>query len=136
MKNLGLILLLFCGISSISKAQMTIEEQVADSACTCLSEIDTSQANIKGKINVLRMACMDKAIDQNKESIKKNYSTQQRKEEDQANAGIQGSLYIGVQKELAKNCPIYSVFQQKVTSYRAAGKAAASMSKKKDGTSK
>ena len=43
MKKLGLILLLFCGITTISKAQQTIEAQVADSACVCLSMADTAR---------------------------------------------------------------------------------------------
>ena len=51
MNKLGLILLFLCGIISVSKAQQTIEEQVADSACACLNTIDT--VRVKSMVEVI-----------------------------------------------------------------------------------
>lgn len=123
MKKLGLILLLFCGISSISKAQMTIEEQVADTACACMTKLDTAQ--IKANANVIKMQCLSEAIEKNKEAIQRNYATEARREEDAEKLGIRGSMLITVQNELTESCPIYALFEQKMQTQRQSGKGAA-----------
>jgi hypothetical protein len=48
--------------------------------------------------------------------------------------GIQGSLYINVQQELTLNCPIYSVFEKEIQTFREASKAGNAMEKKNGGT--
>jgi len=108
--------LAFVLVSTVSYSQLTLEQQVADSACTCLSAIDTSKINSQG--NGLKMACLQKAMLQNQEAITKEYSTTQRKEEDEAKRGLQGSLMIKVQNVLSKNCAAYRLFQQKVQERR------------------
>jgi hypothetical protein len=108
--------LVFVLVSTVSFAQLTLEQQVADSTCTCLSAIDTVKINSQG--NGLKMACLQKALIQNKEAITKEYSTTQRKEEDEAKRGLQGSLMIKVQNELSKNCAAYNLFQQKIQERR------------------
>ena len=128
MKKTLITLTFVLGILTISKGQMTIEEQVADTACACLSKVSESQ--IKANSNVIKMQCMSDAISKNQKAIQKNYSTQKRREEDSAKMGIQGSLYINVQQELKKNCPIFVLFERKVHSYRSAGRAGQSMEKK------
>ena len=116
------------GILTISKGQMTIEEQVADTVCACLSKVSENQ--IKASKNVIKMQCLSEGVSKNITAIQKNYSTEQRKEEDSENTGLQGSLYINVQKELKKNCSTYALFESKVHSYRSAGRAGQSMEKK------
>ncbi|MFT6716868.1 MAG: hypothetical protein ACJA0Q_001516 [Saprospiraceae bacterium] len=103
-------------MSTISYSQISLEEQVADSACACLSAIDT--AKINSQSNGLKMACLQKAMIQNKESITKEYSTSQRKEEDQAKIGIRGSLMIKVQNILTKKCVAYKIFETKIQERR------------------
>ena len=100
------------GMMTASKGQMTIEEQVADTVCACLSSVNEHQ--IKANKNVIKMQCLSDGVSKNLVAIQKNYSTEQRREEDSDKMGIQGSLYIGIQKELKKNCPIYVLFESKV----------------------
>ena len=94
------------------KSQLTLEQQVADSACACLSGIDTTQ--IKSSSNGLRMACLQQAMVQNNESIVKELGTTQKREEDQEKEGLRGSLMIKVQNILAKDCKYYKDFERKL----------------------
>jgi hypothetical protein len=119
-------------MSNLSKGQMNIEEQVADTACLCLSKLDSVQ--IKANANVIKMQCLNEAIVKNQTAIQKNYATQKRREEDSEKMGIQGSLYINVQQELTLNCPIYSVFEKEIQTFREASKAGNAMEKKNGGT--
>jgi hypothetical protein len=80
MKNF-IVLAIFALITLTGKSQITLEQQIADSACVCLSAIDT--AIIKSKSNALKMECLQKAMTQNHESIIKNMDTEKRKEEDE-----------------------------------------------------
>jgi hypothetical protein len=98
------------------KSQVNLEQQIADSACVCLSALDT--ANIKSKSNSLKMECLQKAMTQNHESIIKNMDTEKRKEEDEQKLGIKGSLMIKVQNILAVQCAAYKLFEQKVQERR------------------
>lgn len=132
MKKLGLILLLFCGITTISKAQQTIEAQVADSACVCLSMADT--ARIKTTPHAVKTECFSKAISQNAEAIRKNYQTEQRREDDLEKQGIGGSLFILVENELEKNCAAYQFLKKYLPSYRESSKAGNKMQKKNGGS--
>ena len=110
---------------------MSIEEQVADTACLCLSSLDTVQ--IKANANVIKMQCLNEAILKNQTAIQKNYATQKRREEDSDKMGIQGSLYITVQQNLIINCPIYALFEKEIQTYREASKAGDLMEKKNGG---
>lgn len=103
-------------ISTISYSQISLEKQVADSACMCLSAIDT--VNINSQSNGLKMACLQKAMIQNSESITKEYATTKRKEEDEEKIGLQGSLMIKVQNILSKDCAAYKLFQVKIQERR------------------
>jgi hypothetical protein len=132
MQKTFLILISFLGMSNLSKGQMNIEEQVADTACLCLSKLDSVQ--IKANANVIKMQCLNEAIVKNQTAIQKNYATQKRREEDSEKMGIQGSLYINVQQELTLNCPIYSVFEKEIQTFREASKAGNAMEKKNGGT--
>ncbi len=132
MQKTILILISFLGMSNLSKGQMNIEEQVADTACFCLSKLDSVQ--IKANANVIKMQCLNEAIVKNQIAIQKNYATQQRREEDSEKMGIQGSLYINVQQELTLKCPIYAMFEKEIQTFREASKAGNSMEKKNGGT--
>ena len=103
-------------ISTVSYSQISLEQQVADSACTCLSAIDTAKISSQG--NGLKMACLQKAMIQNKEAIAKEYATTKRRDEDDQKIGIQGSLMIKVQNILSKNCEAYKSFQVKIRERR------------------
>lgn len=131
MDKIAITLILFLGLLKISKAQMSIEEQVADTACLCLSSLDTIQ--IKSNANVIKMQCLNEAILKNQSAIQKNYATQKRREEDSDKMGIQGSLYITVQQSLTINCPIYALFEKEIQTYREASKAGDLMEKKNGG---
>tara|TARA_Y100000589_G_scaffold216978_1_gene204691 strand:+ start:515 stop:916 length:402 start_codon:yes stop_codon:yes gene_type:complete len=131
MHKIAITLILFLGILKISKGQMSIEEQVADTACLCLSSLDTVQ--IKANANVIKMQCLNEAILKNQTAIQKNYATQKRREEDSDKMGIQGSLYITVQQNLIINCPIYALFEKEIQTYREASKAGDLMEKKNGG---
>ena len=120
MKKYLIVLLLTIGFCGFGSAQMTIEEQVADTACYCLSNLDT--AEIKVHANVLKMTCLRTAIEKNNAVIQKNFSTEKRREEDQDKLGIRGSLLIKVQNVLNKNCPIYARFEQKMQTQRESGR--------------
>ena len=131
MNKLGLILLFLCGIISVSKAQQTIEEQVADSACACLNTIDT--VRVKSTPHAVKIDCFSKAIAQNSEAIKKNYKTEQRREDDRDKQGIGGSLFIKVENELKKSCEAYKFLKKHIPSYRESSKAGQKMQKKNGG---
>jgi hypothetical protein len=103
-------------ISSVSYSQISLEQQVADSTCTCLSAIDTTKITSQG--NGLKMACLQKAMIQNKESIAKEYATTKRRDEDEQKIGLQGSLMIKVQNILSKDCAAYKKFQVKIQERR------------------
>lgn len=121
MKRRVLLIMLTIGFWGFGKAQMTIEEQVADTACLCLSNLDTNQ--IKSNANVLKMSCLQQAIEKNNEAIQKNFKTEQRKEADQEKIGIQGSMLIKVQNVLTENCPVYAKFEQKMQTQRESGRS-------------
>jgi len=129
MKKLGLILLLVIGITSLSKAQLSLEEQVADSACVCLNNVDTAQI-IKFS-NAIKMQCFSEAVAKNEVAIRKNYETEKRREEDAGKVGIGGSLLIKVENELAKSCEKYALVTKYQQSYRESSKAAEKMGEKK-----
>ena len=120
MKKYLLVTFLTIGVWGFGMAQMTIEEQVADTACYCLSKLDT--AEIKVNANVLKMACLRSAIEKNNDAIQKNFSTEQRREEDQDKLGIRGSLLIKVQNFLNKNCTVYARFEKKMQTQRESGR--------------
>ncbi len=120
MKKYLLVTLLTIGVWGFGMAQMTIEEQVADTACYCLSKLDT--ADIKINTNVLKMNCLTSAIEKNNAAIQKHFSTEQRREEDQDKLGIRGSLLIKVQNVLNKNCTVYARFEKKMQTQRESGR--------------
>ena len=132
MKKSAAFLFFVFGIIGFSKGQMTIEEQVADTACVCLSKLDTAQ--IKSNANAIKMQCLNEAISKNQSAIQKTFASEQRREEDSEKMGIQGSLYFAVQKELIKSCPIYALFEKEIQTFREASKAGASMEKENGGT--
>ena len=132
MKKTATILFFVFGIISMSNGQMTIQEQVADTACVCLSKLDTAQ--IKANANAIKMQCLNEAITKNQTAIQKTYASEQRREEDTEKMGIQGSLYITLQHELIKSCPIYALFEKEIQTFREASKAGASMQKKNGGS--
>ena len=103
-------------ISSFAIGQNTIEDQVADTVCACLSAIDSSK--ISSNSNGLKMACLQQAMIKNKEAILKNVETEKRREEDEAKLGLKGSLMIKVQNVLVKRCPAYNLFEKKVQERR------------------
>ena len=105
----------FTGFSQ-DNAPVSIEQQVADSACVCLSAIDSLK--IKSQSNGLKMECLQKAMAQNQESIVKNMETEKRKEEDEQKLGIKGSLMIKVQNILAVQCAAYKQFESKIQERR------------------
>ncbi len=132
MKKSAAFLFFVFGIIGFSKGQMAIEEQVADTACVCLSKLDTAQ--IKSNANAIKMQCLNEAISKNQSAIQKTFASEQRREEDSEKMGIQGSLYFALQKELIKSCPIYALFEKEIQTFREASKAGASMEKENGGT--
>lgn len=116
-----LLLLAFTFTLSIGlNAQDSIEDQVADTACACLSKIDTTTIN--SSTNGLKMICLQEAMIKNQESIIKVYETEMRREEDEAKLGLRGSLMIKVQNVLAVRCRVYQLIEQKVQAGRQAGR--------------
>ncbi len=111
-KPLLLLLMLLMLLSMSSFAQMSIEQQIADSACACISQIDTALINSKG--NGMKITCLQKAMLQNEEAITKAYTTEKRKKEDEEKIGLKGSLMIKVQNILATKCRVYQIFQEKI----------------------
>ena len=77
---------------------------------------------------------LNEAITKNQTAIQKTYASEQRREEDTEKMGIQGSLYITLQQELIKSCPIYALFEKEIQTFREASKAGASMQKKNGGS--
>jgi hypothetical protein len=120
MRKYLLVVLLTIGFWGLGKAQMTIEEQVADTACVCLSKLDT--VDIKINANILKMNCLQESVKKNNEAIKKNFATEKRREEDQEKLGIRGSLLINVQNILTKKCSVYAKFEQKMQTQRESGR--------------
>lgn len=106
--------LMLCGLSSFS--QQTIEDQVADTACACLDNIDSTKINSSS--NGLKMACLQEAMIKNNESIIKTFETEKRREEDEEKRGLKGSLMIKVQNILAERCISYQLFEKKVQERR------------------
>tara|TARA_B100000795_G_C22801587_1_gene442207 strand:- start:2501 stop:2872 length:372 start_codon:yes stop_codon:yes gene_type:complete len=120
MRKYLLVVLLTIGFWGLGNAQMTIEEQVADTACVCLSKLDT--VDIKINANILKMNCLQESVKKNNEAIKKNFATEKRREEDQEKLGIRGSLLINVQNILTKKCSVYAKFEQKMQTQRESGR--------------
>jgi hypothetical protein len=129
MKKLAFTLFLFCGIFFTSNAQLTIEEQIADTACVCINRTDS--AYIVSNASAVKMQCFSEALSKNETAIIKNYKTEQRSEADQEKAGIGGSLLINVENELLKTCPSYSIVVKNLGSFRESSKAAQRMEQKK-----
>lgn len=121
MKKFSIIILMLFGAFTIN-AQESVEQQVADTACVCLSKLDT--AAIKSKANLLKMQCLNQAIAKNLETIQKTAATEQRREEDREKLGIRGSIQIKVQNILAENCEIYALFEQELQTQRQSGRGA------------
>lgn len=111
-----LLSLLLCLTFSLTYGQESIEAQVADTACICLSNIDSAQITSKG--NGLKMACLQEAIIKNQEIIEKKHAEEQRKEEDEDKRGIRGSLMIKVQNILAEQCDAYGKFEKEIQEKR------------------
>jgi len=103
-------------ISSFAFGQSSIEDQVADTACICLSAIDSSK--ISSNSNGFKMACLQQAMIKNKEAVLKNFETEKRREEDEAKLGLKGSLMIKVQNVLVKRCSAYNLFEKKIQERR------------------
>lgn len=110
--NYILPIFLCLGISPVLKSQISLEQQIADTACICLSALDTS--NITSKSNGMKMACLQQAMIRNQENIRKQYETEMRKEEDEEKHGLKGSLMIKVQNILAEKCESYQLFESKI----------------------
>ena len=108
---------------------MTIEEQIADTACVCINRTDS--AYIVSNASAVKMQCFSEALSKNETAIIKNYKTEQRSEADQEKAGIGGSLLINVENELLKTCPSYSMVVKNLGSFRESSKAAQRMEQKK-----
>lgn len=110
MKNLILgAFLVLCGVLN---AQESIEQQVADSACACFSELDSAQ--ISSATSALKSRCLQEAIQKNQVNITKNFETEQRKDDQLQKEGIQGSLLIKVQNILTQSCPNYQLFEKRM----------------------
>lgn len=107
---------LFLFSTTILGAQVSLEQQVSDTACVCLSAIDTSK--ISSKSNGYKMGCLQQAMLKNNETIIKHYTTEKRKEEDLEKMGIKGSLMIKVQNILSEQCKAYQIFERKVQARR------------------
>lgn len=129
MKKLGFILMLMFGISLTSNAQLSLEEQVADSTCACLNKADS--VKIVNNALAVKMQCFSEAVYKNADAIKRNYETEKRREEDAEKLGIGGSLLISVENELLKSCAVYETVSKNLQSYRESSKAAEKMGEKK-----
>ncbi|MFT4899608.1 MAG: hypothetical protein ACI9U0_001406 [Flavobacteriales bacterium] len=129
MKKLAFTLFLFCGIFFTSNAQLTIEEQIADTACACINKADS--VYIVSNASAVKMQCFSEALSKNETAIIKNYKTEQRSEADQEKAGIGGSLLINVENELLKICPSYGIVIKNLGAFRESSKAAQKMEQKK-----
>ena len=107
-----LLLFLCFGLAPMLKSQISLEQQIADTACICLSALDTN--DISSKSNGMKMACLQQAMIKNQENIRKQYETELRKEEDEEKHGLKGSLMIKVQNILAEKCASYQLFESKI----------------------
>jgi len=116
MYKISIIIILAFTLSLTAKAQqkneVSIEHQVADTACVCLSKLDSIE--IKARANALKMQCLSLAIKKNQQAINKNFETEKRREEDVEKIGVRGSILIKVQNVLSKECPKYVLFEEKV----------------------
>jgi hypothetical protein len=92
-------------------SDISIEHQVADTACLCLSKLDSVGINVKA--NALKNECLSQAIQKNQEAINKNFETKKRKEEEIGKIGVRGSILIKVQNVLSNSCPQYAILEKK-----------------------
>ena len=103
MKKYLLVTFLTIGVWGFGMAQMTIEEQVADTACYCLSKLDT--AEIKVNANVLKMSCLRSAIEKNNDAIQiqcYDYSVESER---------QNHLRIGINTSEYRNFLAYKAYK-------------------------
>lgn len=121
MKKSIMTFVLLLGVWGFGKAQQTIEDQVADTACACLSAADTS--SLQENPNAVKMRCLQEAIVKNNNAITENYATEQRSEDDQEKMGIRGSLLIKVQNVLASSCSVYIKLENQLRTQRESGRA-------------
>jgi hypothetical protein len=108
-----LFLEIFSGffLNAQQNKDISIEYQVADTACACLNNLDT--ALLMDKANYFETQCLSQAIQKNQEAINRNFETEKRKENTTEKIGIRGSILIKVQNILSKNCPRYALFEKK-----------------------
>lgn len=90
---------------------ISIEYQVADTACVCLSKLDSIL--VDSKANALKKQCLSQAIQKNQEAINKNFETEMRKDAETEKIGVRGSILIKIQNVLSKSCPMYAFFEKK-----------------------
>ena len=96
------------------KAQVLLEDVIADTACACLHKIKTDTATTK--INVEFNNCLNQAIAKNKEAIMESHkSGEQGKELDKENPKSD-QLQIKVVAVLAKKCSDYQRVYGKIKS--------------------
>jgi hypothetical protein len=127
MKNYFILIILL--VSSIVFAQKnisnkttneSIEIMVADSACLCFNQIDTSKMN--SNYIHLKRDCLNHAILKNKENIEKTYKEDRRMDsEKMSKQGLQGELLIRVQNVLIEKCESYQTFEKNVQQSRGGG---------------
>jgi hypothetical protein len=121
------ILILFVAQLSISQKNNqnnsqteSIEVMVADSACMCFNEIDTTQMN--ANYIHLKRECLNQAIIKNKDNIQKTYKDDRRMDsEKMSKQGLQGELLIRVQNILTEKCDSYQTFEKNVQQTRGGG---------------
>lgn len=127
MKNyLSFLILLVATISFAQKNNKnnsqneSIEIMVADTACLCFNQIDTTQMN--ANYIHLKRECLNQAIIKNKENIQKTYKDDRRMDsEKMSKQGLQGELLIRVQNILTEKCESYQTFEKNVQQSRGGG---------------
>ena len=116
MKTLFLLTfaLLFSVLNEV-KAQVLIEEVIADTACLCLKKINTDTLSAT-KINAAFNNCLNQAIAINQNAIIESYNSgEQGKKMDESNPN-NGRLMIKIQAVLAKKCSDYERVYGKIKS--------------------
>lgn len=98
------------------KEELSIESQVADSVCICLSKIDSNQLNVSS--NALVSNCLQQGITKNKEAIEKEHKNNRKDESQLLKEGISSSLLIRVQNVLSLNCSSYKKFDKEIQKSR------------------
>ncbi len=127
MKNYFTLIILFVSYigfaqknNSNKKTSESIEIMVADTACECFNQIDTTQMN--SNFIHLKRDCLNQAILKNKENIEKTYKEDRRMDsEKMSKQGLQGELLIRVQNVLSEKCESYQIFEKNVQQTRGGG---------------